>query len=89
MTLLDLVQKYKGKALFWVDKAVEGGLEFVVNFDTNEAGAIKDEIMSSEIVSFSATVETRGALPTITVLVKPAAPEKDPPSDDKTGTQTE
>lgn len=84
MKLSELVQKYKGNALFVAQKAVEGGRDFLVSFETNEQEAIKAEIMDMEVVSFTASIEARGALPTITVLVKTivAPPEKEPSTED-------
>lgn len=85
MKLSELVQKYKGNALFVAQKAVEGGRDFLVSFETNEQEAIKAEIMDMEVVSFTASVEARGALPTITILVKTVIappPEEEPPAED-------
>lgn len=71
MTVLELIQKYDGDALISISKVVEGGKEFVVDFDTAEVDAIKTDILSCDVVNFTAAFFNDGR-PIVKILAKTA-----------------
>lgn len=71
MTVLELIQKYDGDALISISNVVEGGKEFVVDFDTAEVSAIKTDILSCEVVNFTAAFTNDGR-PIVKILAKTA-----------------
>lgn len=71
MTVLELIQKYDGDALISISKVVEGGKEFIVDFDTAEVNAIKADITALEVVNFAATFLNDGK-PVVKILAKTA-----------------